>query len=224
MLRFGPADGPVAVVALPLFEEANRVRAFAVAICRALARRSIGSMLPDVPGQGESLVPLEACGMVDFSEGLADAIAQEHAGGRACYGVAIRSGALIAKSTRLRGRWHLSPQDGPSLSRELYRIRQGAGRPDATHDEREATESKAHLEIAGNRIARDLLTDLSDHTVWTTADGGFVRTVRLETDALPADRHVPGPPLWRRAEPDTDAALAALLADDIADWITRCEA
>eukprot|EP01037_Dinobryon_pediforme_P041965 gene41965-52022_t len=40
---------------------------------------------------------------------------------------------------------------------------------------------------------------------------------------MPADRHVAGAPLWRRAEPDTDAALAELLADDIADWIARCE-
>lgn len=41
MLRFGPAAGPVVVVALPLFEEANRTRAFAVAILRALAERGV---------------------------------------------------------------------------------------------------------------------------------------------------------------------------------------
>jgi hypothetical protein len=50
-----------------------------------------------------------------------------------------------------------------------------------------------------------------------------LRTVRLDTDPKPADRHVPGIPLWRRAEPDNDPALAALLADDIADWIATCE-
>ena len=41
MLRFGPDTGPVVVVALPLFEEANRTRAFAVSILRALAARGI---------------------------------------------------------------------------------------------------------------------------------------------------------------------------------------
>ena len=50
-----------------------------------------------------------------------------------------------------------------------------------------------------------------------------LRTVRLDTDPKPADRHVPGTPLWRRAEPDNDPALAAILADDIADWIAACE-
>ncbi len=40
MLRFGPADGLVVVAALPLFEEANRTRAFMVTILRALAERA----------------------------------------------------------------------------------------------------------------------------------------------------------------------------------------
>ena len=57
---------------------------------------------------------------------------------------------------------------------------------------------------------------------WGPGDGGHRRTVRLDTDPQPADRHVPGTPLWRRAEPGNDPALAVLLADDIADWIARC--
>jgi hypothetical protein len=223
MLRFGPAGGPVAVVALPLFEEANRVRAFAVAICRALAQRGVGSVLPDVPGQGESLVPLEACGILDFSDGIAEA-ARHAAVDRPCYGVAIRSGALLDTSADLRGRWHLSPQDGASLVRDLKRIKQAAARPETALGDRWYRDGDALLEIAGNRIAPDLLTALSLHAPWTAAQGGRLRIVRLATDTMPADRHVPGAPLWRRAEPATDAALAELLADDIADWIARCEA
>ena len=49
------------------------------------------------------------------------------------------------------------------------------------------------------------------------------RVVRLEGDSASADLHVAGSPLWRRAEPDNDPALALALADDLADWVRRCE-
>lgn len=223
MLRFGPADGPVAIVALPLFEEANRVRAFAVAICRALAQRDVGSVLPDVPGQGESLIPLEHCGMGDFTDAIAAAVAQTCRARRPCYGVAIRSGALLNATAELHGRWHLAPQDGASLLRDLKRIRQAASRTGTTLGDRWYDDGTDQVEIAGNRIAPDLLTELSTYAPRPAAADEPRRIVRLETDALPADRHVPGAPLWRRAEPDTDPALAVLLADDIADWIAQCE-
>ncbi len=58
MLRFGPTNGPVMIVAPPLFEEANRTRAFVVTILRALAERGIASALPDLPGTGESLLDI----------------------------------------------------------------------------------------------------------------------------------------------------------------------
>src|SRR3546814_21095544 len=58
MLRFGPDTGPVVVLALTLFEEANRTRAFAVPMLRALAERGVASVLPALPGQGESAGPL----------------------------------------------------------------------------------------------------------------------------------------------------------------------
>ncbi|MEG8052367.1 hypothetical protein QP185_02180 [Sphingomonas aerolata] len=53
MLRFGPDAGPRVIAVLPLFEEANRTRAFLVETLRALAGRGIGSILPDLPGTGE---------------------------------------------------------------------------------------------------------------------------------------------------------------------------
>src|SRR6187551_1263766 len=59
MLRFGPATGPVVIAVMPLFEEANRTRAFMVALLRALAERGVASVLPDLPGTGESLIETE---------------------------------------------------------------------------------------------------------------------------------------------------------------------
>ena len=210
MLRFGPETGPMAIVALPLFEEANRMRAFAGSICRALADRGVASVLPDLPGTGESLVPLETLSLLRMSEVYEGATQHVRMAGARVYGVAFRSGALLDRLALLDGRWRLAPQDGSDLLRELARIK-GASLGDA-----------GPVEVAGNRIGTALLTDLSIYAPWSIADGGPVRTVRLTSDPRPADRHVPGSPLWRRSEPGNDPEMAAMLCEDIAGWIARC--
>ncbi|MES2444762.1 MAG: hypothetical protein V4574_18215 [Pseudomonadota bacterium] len=192
MLRFGPAGGPVVVAALPLFEEANRTRAFVVTILRGLAERGIASAVPDLPGTGESLVPTAEAGLAAMREAFA-AVPGD-------YTLAIRSGALLDAGAR-KGRWQLSPQPGADLVRELDRLRQVGASGD----------------YGGNLLSPGLLAELEG------AEAGTARVVRLESDSKPADRKAPGAPLWRRAEPDNDPALAALLADDIATWVRGCE-
>jgi hypothetical protein len=49
-----------------------------------------------------------------------------------------------------------------------------------------------------------------------------LRTVRLATDAQPADLKVDGPALWRRSEPGTSDMLADALAADLAEWSRAC--
>jgi hypothetical protein len=192
MLRFGPADGPVVVAALPLFEEANRIRTFTVTMLRALAERGIAGVLPDLPGQGESLVPTEAATLANMRQAFA-AIPGD-------YTIAIRSGALLDAGDR-SARWHLAPQQGAELLRELNRLRQAGTAGD----------------FGGNRLSPTLLAELEN------AASAEARVVRHESDARTADLKVPGAPLWRRAEPDNDPELAELLADDIAAWVRTCE-
>jgi alpha-beta hydrolase superfamily lysophospholipase len=204
MLRLGPPDGPVAVVALPLFEEANRTRTFAVTIMRALADRGIASVLPDLPGTGDSLVATEDATLEAWRTAFASAA--ETTG--AITSVAIRGGALVDSSAALTGRWHLAPQTGTALMRELDRVRQAGG----------GYGDESVIEIAGNRLSRHLLGELGPATV----SDGRTRVVRLDNDAQAAARKVPGAPLWRRAEPGNDPALAAVLADDIAEWVRAC--
>ncbi len=187
MLRFGPSTGPVVVVALPLFEEANRTRAFAVTICRALAKRGVASVLPDLPGQGESLVPTADIKLSDLRAAFASAA------GVGAYSFAIRSGALIDTDAKLAGRWHLAQQPGQDLLSELDRLRKIGKRTD----------------FGGNAISDSFLKEISTLSHSDLAD------------AMMTSR--PITPLWRRADPDNDPALAALLADDIADWIATCE-
>ncbi|WP_066794032.1 hypothetical protein [Sphingomonas soli] len=226
MLRFGPSTGPVIVAALPLFEEANRTRTFAVTILRALAERGIASALPDLPGQGESLMPTSPS-ILTLQDAFQAACATFDRAGRNCYAMGIRSGALLDTYAIAYGRWHFAPVDGAQVLRELTRVKQvevGSSRKlgelwyfDGEED--------ALVEIAGNLISPDLLTDLKVKSAFSIEDAPDIplRTVRHETDAKAADLKVPGAPLWRRAEPDNDPALAARLADDIADWIRACE-
>ncbi len=191
MIRLGPDTGPVVIIALPLFEEANRTRTFAVTLMRALAERGVASALPDLPGTGESLVATEAATLADWRSAFA--AAAQAVGAFAS--VAIRSGALL--DAGVAHRWHLAPQDGPALVRELDRLRDGPT-------------------IAGNRVHPDLLATLA------VAQTSAARTVRLTDDARPADTIIAGAPLWRRAEPGNDGDLAERLADDISDWVRSC--
>lgn len=197
MLRFGPDTGPVVVAALPLFEEANRTRTFVVTILRALAERGIAGALPDLPGQGESLIQTEQATLTGMRAGFAAACLRFDA----AYAFAIRSGALLDTNAAVAGRCHFVPTTGAELVRELGRIR-------AAQDGNN---------YAGNLLSPALLAEFDDATP------AAARTVRLEGDARAADVKLRGAPLWRRAEPDNDPALATLLADEIAAWVRACE-
>ncbi len=227
LLRFGPDDGPVVVLALPLFEEANRTRAFGVSLLRGLAARGIGGVLPELPGQGESEVATERATLPDLRSAFSAAPGR--------FVVSIRSGALVAGDARPC--WSLTPQSGADLVRELARV--SGGPLDGEK-----------IEVAGNLLSRELMEALRVQRPpgegWGSAAGctedkvapqaspppgpglrriGALRSrvVRLTGDAGVADVHVDGPPLWRRAEPDNDLTLVQRLATDIAYWMRACE-
>ncbi len=206
MLRFGPDAGPVVIAALPLFEEANRTRQFLVTILRELADHGIGSVLPDLPGTGESIVVTGEARLRDQRTAYTE-LAQRL--GRNTYGISIRSGALFDTDAALAGRWQLSPQTGEDLLRELDRVR-AASRSARASD----------TDYAGNTLSREMLADLRDATPF--AGTGPLRGVRLESDPRDADVKYAASPLWRRSEPDNDIALAHILADDISHWIASC--
>lgn len=218
MLRAGPDTGPVVIVALPLFEEANRTRAFAVTILRALAERGIAGALPDLPGQGESLLPTYDTTLMQLRVGFAAAAASLDG---PVFSLGIRSGALLDGGAALTGRYHLSPMTGADLRRELVRARQASSRESGEPFDPAAIDTANEpVELAGNLISPQLLRELSDAIPETQS----ARTVRLETEAKPADSKLAGSPLWRRAEPDNDLAFAERIADDLANWAATCAA
>lgn len=217
MMRFGSGTGPVVVAVLPLFEEANRTRTFVTGMLRRLAERGIASALPDLPGQGESLIPTEYAMLAGWRAALAAAAATA-ADGRPVHLLSCRGGALLDHDVMAASRWHLAPAKGEALIRELFRTAAAAGTP-VDIDLVNYNDEGGPVTVAGNRLSRPLLRDLN------AADcvrDGVVRVVRLETDPAVADRKVDGAPLWRQSEPGDDPMLAATLSDDIADWIARC--
>ena len=215
--RFGPSDAPVVIVALPLFEEANRTRTFVVALLRQLAELGVASALPDLPGQNDSMVATEHAMLAGWRTAFATA-AQAVAGGHGVHSVTVRGGALIDHAIAPATRWQLAPARGDALIRDLLRTSAAAGSP-VEVDLNNYDDEGGPVTIAGNRLSRPLLRDLN------AADcvrDGALRVVRLETDPAVADRKVEGEPIWRQSEAGHDPALANLLARDIADWIARC--
>lgn len=216
-VRHGKAGQPLVIAALPPFEEANRTRALMIRVLMQLTVHGISVALPDLPGTGESLIVTKDARLSNWRTAYAAAVEEARRDHPEIHSIAIRGGALIDVGADVVSRWWLTPQDGPSLHRELGRIAKAAALEDG--ETIEWPPSSAIAEIAGNSISKHLLAELQTASL-VMADP--VRVARLTGDSAPADRHVDGVPLWRRAEPDQDLDLVDALADDIADWIAQC--
>ena len=198
-LRTGPDDAPLVAIAPALFEEANRTRTFTVQVMRRLAASGIASVLPDLPGTGES--PVETCAAtlaawrIAFAAAAAGAVAT----------LAIRGGALVTGGVALPS-LHFAPATGAALVRDLARARRVA-------DPRRDTDEADPVELAGNLLSRALLAELGA-AVPPPAD----RIVALSAPGATGSV-IAGRPLWRAAEPATDDAMAAALAARVAEWV-----
>lgn len=188
----------------PLFEEANRCRRLIAELMRRLAEQGIGVVLPDLPGTGESLTEIGTVTLTDWH----DAIAAVRATVAPVVVASMRGGALLDGGASAIGRWRFAPETGVRIVRDLKRTKASTARSDSPL-------------YAGHHLSDAFLAGL-ESTPLTT--GANIRTLRLESDAADADAKLPGAPLWRRAEPGEDAALAARLADDLCAWVQTCVA
>lgn len=164
---------------------------------RALDAQGIGSALADLPGTGESPIDIANVRLGDWQEAV-----RRHA---PAFIASFRGGALIADGVSL-GVWRFAPETGMRIVRDLKRA---------------ALTSANETVFAGHSLSEPFLAELEAALLPSPAN---LRTVRLETDPQAADLKIPGSPLWRRAEPGDDPALAAALAQDCADWIELCAA
>lgn len=210
MLRFGPEDAPQVLVLPPLFEEANRTRHFLVEVMRGLAMQGIGSVLPDLPGTNDSLMATVDARLADWHAAITALPAPAMT-------VAVRGGALLDGVAGTDKHWRLSPETGARLLRDMVRATAMTG--DMKAGDLEAAARQQPTALAGNVIHPAMFGALD---IASMSQKGTIRTVRLEDEAGEADARLSGTPLWRRAEPDHDPALAAAVVADIGEWMTSC--
>ncbi len=187
------------------FDEANKLRRFTVEVMRRLDAAGIDSLLPDLPGCNESLVPLREQSL----EGWHSAMASAAESLRATHVLAIRAGALVAPQG-LPG-WHYAGQSGPKLLRGMIRARTIAAREAGLAETSEGllTLGREHgLVLGGWDIGAAMIRALES-----------AEPVLGPDQAEIAQSLVGGPGLWLRAEPGEDAGqaerLAALIAESI---------
>lgn len=214
-LRFDPAGLPRATILIvpPLFEEANRTRRTLVLAMRALAADGFAALLPDLPGQNESLVALADVDLARWQDALADVAANIDG---PVIVASVRGGALIDHRARAAAWWRLAPAGGASLLRTLMRARVSADREAGLATSLESLQAEAKsapLLLAGNRLSPAMTEQLGAAEAQLVSP---LRSIGLGTDGIA------GTPLWLRAEPGEDAAMGAAIAADIAAWSVTC--
>ncbi|MDZ7588327.1 MAG: hypothetical protein U5J78_03950 [Parasphingorhabdus sp.] len=199
----------------PLFEEANRLRRSLLLLMRALLAADIGSVLPDLPGRGESLFPQSDATLALWRNAVgscAETFGISHI-------AAFRGGALIDSSEAKRHHWRAAPVSGANLLRTMMRTRLAAEKESGstiTLAELEAQAAQHVIELAGNHLSPDMVAQLRGAV---PAPLPNCRTVRLTGDLGDADARIAGTPLWLRAEPGEDSELVSACAKDLVGWI-----
>lgn len=216
VIRFGPADRPLVILLLPLFDEYNRTRTFAVGLSHLLASRRLAVAIPDLPGQGESTVPTEHATLEAWRQAI-DALVDAEALRRPVHLATMRGSALLDDVTGVESVWRFAPVPGRAVLNDLRRAEAINGRKDWSAFGIDS----APAVLVGNEIGWPLYAALEAHGA-LSSPRRRCRTIRLDSDPAVADLKLAGTPLWRRAEPGDDPALAALLADDLVAWIDRC--
>lgn len=201
----------------PLFEEANRLRRTLALTARALGALGHDAWMPDLPGQNDSLVPTEAVSLATWRDAMVRIVAHAQ---KPVILASWRGGALMDSDAKVAGRWRMAPISGASVLRTLLRARiageREAGR-DLTLDQLAELARTQVTELAGNRLLPAMVRDLEQAVV---ADQDPVRTVQVGAAA----GAIAGTPLWLRAEPGEDRAMAHAMAADISVWSQLCVA
>lgn len=215
ILRIAPPAPPRATILFvpPLFDEANRLRRTLVLGMRALAADGFAALLPDLPGQNESLVALEQVDLAGWQAALA-AVASRVDGPLII--ASVRGGALIDHQSQPAAWWRLAPVGGASLLRTQMRARVTADREAGRDSSLESLQELARREallLAGNALSPAMVAQLGAAEVQPVAP---LRSIGLGADGIA------GTPLWLRAEPGEDGAMAAAIAADIAAWSATC--
>jgi hypothetical protein len=199
-LRFLPKNDIHIILIEPFFEERNFLRRTIVTLARSLARRDIGSLIPDLPGCGESMLDIGDVTFADWESAIGDVsnfLTDET--GRKPHIASMRGGALLDRAADGASWWRFAPATGADILRPMHRAQQLSG-----------AEGEA---LAGYAIPPAMIREIERAV--PEPPTGPLRECAVTT---------PGTPLWRRAEPGEDLALVEAMADDLADWVKTCAA
>src|SRR5690606_36763400 len=130
----------------------------------------------------------------------------------------LRGGALIDHRMQAAAWWRLAPVGGASLLRTLMRARVAADREAGLTTSLASLQSDAQatpLLLAGNLLSPAMIAQM------VSDEAQPVAPLRALTLGSGADA-IAGTPLWLRAEPGEDTAMAAAIAADIAAWSQTC--
>lgn len=195
--RIGVHHSQQILIIEPLFEEKNRTRRLIADIMRGLDDHQIGSTVPDLPGTGESFTDIATVTLNDWKDAIA-AIDRAITPGVT---VSFRGGALLDSGAERA--WRFAPESGARIVRDLKRS--------------QLASANATPLYAGHALSDDFIANLEAAVL---PSHSAIRTVRLESDSAEADAKLLGTPLWRRAEPGDDVALAAAITADIVAWMS----
>ncbi|MEQ1689446.1 MAG: hypothetical protein ABL874_12810 [Sphingopyxis sp.] len=213
-LRFsGNSNVPAILLVPPLFDEANRMRRTLVLTMRALAEIGHTTLLPDLPGQNDSLAKTQDATLSLWRDALADITAKEVA---PLLVASWRGGALIDDAAvSAIGWWRMAPYAGASIVKTLMRVRIAGEKESGRTVTADQLRSQASdpIELGGNRLSTAMLNELD---AASPAIVSPLRTVELS--------NVSGSALWLRAEPGEDSAMAKAMAANISDWAMQCAA
>ncbi|MFT6569163.1 MAG: hypothetical protein ACJAWY_000858 [Sphingomonas echinoides] len=206
MILRGPRDGPRVLILQPILNEANQCRAMVVDFARHLALAGVGSAIPDLPGTGESTRPLAEVRWSDWRDAVAAAAATLRQDSSSLMVASLRGGALIDDVCGAESWWRFAESSGAALLRPLERAQRLTRSSDNMHAPNDIQT------LAGFSLHRELL-----HAFRAAAPEPVPRPLRaVAFDGV-------GTPVWRRAEPTNDPALAKRLAEDFLAWISACE-
>lgn len=193
----------------PLFDEMNRTRHLLVDLMRRLSEAGIDSMLPDLPGCGESIQDFADQSLQAWRSAMA-AAARHFA---ASHVLTLRGGALIAPP-QLPG-WVLEGCHGHALLRTMLRARSLAEREAGQAISPSALLEQGRvlgLELAGYPCSAALIAGLEG----AEPDGEGHRPIALSDLGQSAP--------WLRAEPAPAPELAAALCLRIVASLAQDEA
>jgi hypothetical protein len=210
-LCFGNEADPAIILIQPFFEEGNRVRNILTQVMRTVSNAGFRTILPDLPGCGESLIPLRDVTLEDWHSALKACAAKF---GQPKMVASFRTGALIDTASSAAHIWRCSPETGARMVRDLMRTR-------LTSTAQTHGDSADTITLAGNQISKSLIDALQSTA---PAPHSSLRIARLSTEAAEADVRLDGSPVWRRSEPGDDPLLRASITQDLISWAKSCAA